>query len=100
MEELDNFSLSTWGSLWKFIGIEAHSKYGYYYINAAFKAEDVVDDIEYEKTVDKTEDVIISDKIGYIRIDGKVPVEKRQDLVNKFQNEEIPLIPFNFKKYI
>ena len=43
MEELDNFSLSTWGSLWKFIGIEAHSKYGYYYINAAFKAEDVVD---------------------------------------------------------
>ena len=43
MEELDNFSLSTWGSLWKFIGIEAHSKYGYYYINAAFKAEDFVD---------------------------------------------------------
>ena len=43
MEKLEDYSLSTWGSLWKYIGIQAHSKYGYYYINAAFKAEDVRD---------------------------------------------------------
>ena len=43
MERLEDYSLSTWGSLWKYIGIQAHSKYGYYYINAAFKAEDVRD---------------------------------------------------------
>ena len=43
MEQLDNFNLSTWCSLWKYIGIPNHSKYGYYYINAAFKAEDVRD---------------------------------------------------------
>ena len=43
MEQLDDISLSTWGSLWKYIGIQSHSKYGYYYINAAFKAEDIRD---------------------------------------------------------
>ena len=43
MEKLEDYSLSTWGSLWKYIGIQAHSKYGYYYINAAFKAEDIRD---------------------------------------------------------
>ena len=43
MEQLDNISLSTWSSLWKYIGIQSHSKYGYYYINAAFKAEDIRD---------------------------------------------------------
>ena len=43
MENLDDISLSTWNSLWKYIGIHTHSKYGYYYINAAFKAEDVRD---------------------------------------------------------
>ena len=43
MEQLDNFTLSTWASLWKYIGIETHSKYGYYYINAGFKAEDLRD---------------------------------------------------------
>ena len=43
MEQLEDYSLSTWGSLWKYIGIQAHSKYGYYYINTAFKAEDVRD---------------------------------------------------------
>ena len=43
MEHLDNYKLSTWNSLWKYIGIPAHSKYGYYYINAAFKAEDIRD---------------------------------------------------------
>ena len=43
MEILEDYSLSTWGSLWKYIGIQAHSKYGYYWINAAFKVEDVRD---------------------------------------------------------
>ena len=42
--------------------------------------------------LDSIEDVIISDKIGYIRIDGKVPVEKRQELVNKFQTDEECLV--------
>ena len=42
----------------------------------------------HSEILDSIEDVIISDKIGYIRIDGKVPVEKRQDLVNKFQSDE------------
>ena len=43
MDNLDDITLSTWNSLWKYIGIHTHSKYGYYYINAAFKAEDVRD---------------------------------------------------------
>jgi serine palmitoyltransferase len=43
MENLNDYSLSTWSSLWKYIGIQAHSKYGYFYINAAFKAEDIRD---------------------------------------------------------
>ena len=43
MENLDDYSLSTWGSLWKYIGIQNHSKYGYYYINVEFKAEDLRD---------------------------------------------------------
>ena len=43
MEQSGELSLSTWASLWKYIGIQAHSKYGYLYINAAFKAEDVRD---------------------------------------------------------
>ena len=44
MENLEeNRSLSTWGSLWRYIGIQAHAKYGYYYINAEFKLEDVRD---------------------------------------------------------
>ena len=44
MENLEeNRSLSTWGSLWRYIGIQAHSKYGYYYINAEFKLEDIRD---------------------------------------------------------
>ena len=43
MEQSGDISLSTWASLWKYIGIQAHSKYGYIYINAAFKAEDVRD---------------------------------------------------------
>ena len=46
----------------------------------------------HSEILDSIEDVIISDKIGYIRIDGKVPVEKRQDLVNKFQSDEECLV--------
>ena len=42
--------------------------------------------------LDAIEDVILSDKIGYIRIDGKVAVEKRQELVNKFQSDEDCLV--------
>ena len=43
MENLEDITLSTWNSLWKYIGIHNHSKYGYYYINAEFKVEDVRD---------------------------------------------------------
>ena len=43
MEQLDNISFSTWSSLWKYIGIQAHAKYGYYYMNASYKTEDVRD---------------------------------------------------------
>ena len=46
----------------------------------------------HSEILDSIEDVIISDKIGYIRIDGKVPVEKRQDLVSKFQTDEECLV--------
>ena len=42
--------------------------------------------------LDSIEEVIINDKINYIRIDGNVSVEKRQDLVNKFQNDEDCLV--------
>ena len=43
MEQLDSISFSTWGSLWKYIGIQAHAKYGYYYMTASYKTEDVRD---------------------------------------------------------
>ena len=46
----------------------------------------------HTEILDAIEEVIINDKIDYIRIDGKVPVDKRQDLVNKFQNEEDCLV--------
>ena len=46
----------------------------------------------HTEILDAIEEVIIKDKISYIRIDGKVAVEKRQDLVNKFQNEEDCLV--------
>ena len=46
----------------------------------------------HTEILDSIEEVIINDKISYIRIDGKVPVEKRQDVVNKFQNDEDCLV--------
>ena len=46
----------------------------------------------HTEILDAIEDVILNDKIGYIRIDGKVAVEKRQDLVNKFQSDEECLV--------
>jgi len=46
----------------------------------------------HAEVLDAIEDVILNDKIGYIRIDGKVPVERRQDLVNKFQTDEDCLV--------
>ena len=44
------------------------------------------------EVLDAIEEVIINDKISYIRIDGKVAVEKRQDLVNKFQTDDDCLV--------
>ena len=46
----------------------------------------------HSEVLDAIEDVIIDDKIGYIRIDGKVAIDKRQDLVNKFQTDEECLV--------
>ena len=46
----------------------------------------------HSEVLDAIEEVIITDKIGYIRIDGKVAIEKRQDLVNKFQTDEDCLV--------
>ena len=46
----------------------------------------------HTEILDAIEEVILSDKIGYIRIDGKVAVEKRQELVNKFQSDEECLV--------
>ena len=46
----------------------------------------------HSEVLDAIEEVIITDKIGYIRIDGKVVIEKRQDLVNKFQTDEDCLV--------
>ena len=46
----------------------------------------------HTEILDAIEEVIINDKISYIRIDGKVAVEKRQDLVNKFQTDEDCLV--------
>ena len=43
MEQLDKISFSTWSSLWKYIGIQAHTKYGNYYMKASYKKEDVRD---------------------------------------------------------
>ena len=46
----------------------------------------------HTEVLDAIEEVIINDKISYIRIDGKVAVEKRQDLVNRFQTDEDCLV--------
>ena len=46
----------------------------------------------HTEVLDAIEEVIINDKISYIRIDGKIPVEKRQDLVNKFQTDDDCLV--------
>ena len=46
----------------------------------------------HSEVLDAIEDEIIDDKIGYIRIDGKVAIDKRQDLVNKFQTDEECLV--------
>ena len=46
----------------------------------------------HTEILDAIEEVILNDKINYIRIDGKVAVEKRQDLVNKFQTDEDCLV--------
>ena len=43
MEQLDNCKHSTWSSLWKYIGITEHSKYGYLYAMFKFKLEDIKD---------------------------------------------------------
>ena len=46
----------------------------------------------HTEILDAIEEVIIKDKISYIRIDGNVAIEKRQDLVYKFQNEDDCLV--------
>ena len=46
----------------------------------------------HAEILDAIEEVIINDKVDYIRIDGKVPVDKRQILVNKFQTEDECLV--------
>ena len=46
----------------------------------------------HTEVLDAIEDVILQDKVGYIRIDGKVAIERRQELVNKFQNDEECLV--------
>ena len=46
----------------------------------------------HEEILDAIEEVISDDKVDYIRIDGKVPVEKRPNLVKKFQTEDECLV--------
>ena len=46
----------------------------------------------HTEILDAIEEVITNDKVDYIRIDGKVPVDKRQNLVNKFQTEDDCLV--------
>ena len=46
----------------------------------------------HAEVLDAIEEVIIADKIGYIRIDGRVAIEKRQEYVNKFQTDEECLV--------
>ena len=46
----------------------------------------------HTEVLDAIEEVIIKDNINYIRIDGKIAVEKRKDLVDKFQNDDDCLV--------
>ena len=46
----------------------------------------------HAEILDAIEEVIKNDNVDYIRIDGKVPVDKRQNLVNKFQTEDECLV--------
>ncbi|ELP89224.1 serine palmitoyltransferase, putative [Entamoeba invadens IP1] len=42
MENNDSYQLSTWGGLWRYIGIERHAQYGYYYNLGYAKAQDYI----------------------------------------------------------
>ncbi|BFU21150.1 serine palmitoyltransferase putative [Entamoeba histolytica] len=43
MENNDNYQLSTWNSLWRYIGIEKHATYGFYWMLGAAKVSDYKD---------------------------------------------------------
>ena len=43
MENNDNYQLSSWGSLWKYFGIQRNAYYGYYYMLTSAKLSDVKD---------------------------------------------------------
>ena len=47
MEDNDNYSLTTWGSLWKFFGISKHTYYGFYWGMVRGKLYDLKDWIYY-----------------------------------------------------
>ena len=77
-----------------------------YLLSAEAKAQGVKDYIHYlldnkckflvfahhKIMLDSIEEEVQKLKIDYIRIDGKVKVEKRQEYVNKFQNDETCLV--------
>ena len=77
-----------------------------YILSAEAKAQGVKDYIRYlienkckflifahhKIMLDSIEEEVKKLKIDYIRIDGKVKVEKRQEYVNKFQNDETCLV--------
>ena len=77
-----------------------------YMLSAEAKAQGVKDYIRYlienkckflifghhKIMLDAIEDEVKKLKIDYIRIDGKVKVEKRQEYVNKFQSDETCLV--------
>ena len=46
------------------------------------------------EVLDSIENEILKSKISYIRIDGNIKTEKRQDNVNKFQNDDDCLVHF------
>lgn len=45
---------------------------------------------QFTRTLDLLEDAIRREKIPYVRLDGKTPVKKRKEIVEKFQNDPVP----------
>lgn len=69
MENNDDYTLSTWGSLWYYISIDVHTKWGFNWLKISAKLADIKDWILYKMNLGSTYVNVWSesDKDFYIR---------------------------------